>query len=77
MSHGPIVEQNCDETEAKLIENLLPLGLEDDELHFNRRPEYAKLLIILVKSCEPSCKLFVTMTLRDQLHFSFVMHCFN
>jgi hypothetical protein len=27
--------------EAKLIENLLPLGLEDDELHFNKRPEYA------------------------------------
>ena len=26
---------------AKLIENLLPLGLEDDELHLNRRPEYA------------------------------------
>ena len=26
--------------EAKLIENLLPLGLEDDELHFNKRPEY-------------------------------------
>ncbi len=27
--------------EAKLIENLLPLGLEDDALHFNKRPEYA------------------------------------
>ena len=27
--------------EAKLIENLLPLGLEDDKLHFNKRPEYA------------------------------------
>ncbi len=27
--------------EAKLIENLFPLGLEDDELHFNKRPEYA------------------------------------
>ena len=27
--------------EAKLIENLLPLGLEDDELHLNKRPEYA------------------------------------
>ena len=27
--------------EGKLIENLLPLGLEDDELHFNKRPEYA------------------------------------
>ena len=27
--------------EAKLIENLLPLGLEDDEFHFNKRPEYA------------------------------------
>ncbi len=27
--------------EAKLIENLLPLGLEDDELHFNKQPEYA------------------------------------
>ena len=26
--------------EAKLIENLLPLGVEDDELHFNKRPEY-------------------------------------
>ena len=26
--------------EAKLIKNLLPLGLEDDELHFNKRPEY-------------------------------------
>ena len=26
--------------EAELIENLLPLGLEDDELHFNKRPEY-------------------------------------
>ncbi len=32
--------------EAKLIENLLPLGLDDDELHFNKRPEYAKFLII-------------------------------
>ncbi len=27
--------------EAKRIENLLLLGLEDDELHFNERPEYA------------------------------------
>ncbi len=27
--------------EAKLIENVLPLGLEDDKLHFNKRPEYA------------------------------------
>ncbi len=27
--------------EAKLMENLLALGLEDDELHFNKRPEYA------------------------------------
>ncbi len=27
--------------EAKLIENLLPLGLDDDELHFKKRPEYA------------------------------------
>ena len=27
--------------EVKLIENLLPLRLEDDELHFNKRPEYA------------------------------------
>ena len=27
--------------DAKLIENLLPLGPEDDELHFNKRPEYA------------------------------------
>ncbi len=26
--------------EAKLIENLLPLGLKDDELHFNKEPEY-------------------------------------
>ena len=25
--------------EAELIENLLPLGLEDNELHFNKRPE--------------------------------------
>ncbi len=24
--------------EAKPIENLLSLGLEDDELHFNKRP---------------------------------------
>ncbi len=23
--------------EAKLIENLLPLGLKDDEVHFNKR----------------------------------------
>ena len=30
--------------EAKLIENLLPLGFEDDERHFNERPEYASLL---------------------------------
>ncbi len=27
--------------EAKLIENLLPLGLKHDEHHFNKRPEYA------------------------------------
>ncbi len=27
--------------EAKLIKNFLPLGLEDDELHFNTPPEYA------------------------------------
>ena len=28
--------------ETKLIENLLaPVGLDDDELHFNKRPEYA------------------------------------
>ncbi len=27
--------------ETKLIEYLLPLGLEDDELHFNKPPEYA------------------------------------
>ncbi len=27
--------------ETKLIENLLPLGLEDDELHINKRPEHA------------------------------------
>ncbi len=27
--------------EAKLIENLLPLGLEHDEHHFNKRPKYA------------------------------------
>ncbi len=27
--------------ETKLIENLLPLGLEDDALHFSKRPEYA------------------------------------
>ncbi len=27
--------------EAELIENLLPLGLEDDKLDFNKRPEYA------------------------------------
>ena len=27
--------------ETKLIENLLPLGLEYDELHFNKRLEYA------------------------------------
>ena len=27
--------------EVKLIENLLPLGLEHDEHHFNKRPEYA------------------------------------
>ena len=26
--------------EAKLIENLLALGLENDELHFNKRPEH-------------------------------------
>ena len=35
--------------EAKLIENLAPLRLEDDELHFNKRPEYAQLVIILSK----------------------------
>ncbi len=27
--------------EDKPIEDLLPLGLDDDELHFNKRPEYA------------------------------------
>ena len=27
--------------EAKLIENLLHLGLKDDALHLNKRPEYA------------------------------------
>ncbi len=27
--------------EAKPIENLHPLRLEDDELHFNKRPKYA------------------------------------
>ncbi len=27
--------------EAKIIENLLPLGLEDDERHLNKRHEYA------------------------------------
>ncbi len=32
--------------EAKLIENSLSLGLEHDELHFNKRPEYAELLIM-------------------------------
>ncbi len=26
--------------EAKLTENLLPLGLEHDEHHFNKRSEY-------------------------------------
>ena len=32
---------------AKLIENLLPLGLEDDELTLiNKQPEYAKLLTV-------------------------------
>ena len=36
--------------ETKLIENLLPLGLEDDEFHFNKLPEYAYLLTILAKS---------------------------
>ena len=30
--------------EAQLIENLLPLRLEDDELYFNARPEYAQFL---------------------------------
>ncbi len=35
--------------EAKPIENLLSLGLEDDELHFNKRPEYAYLLIMASK----------------------------
>ena len=25
--------------EDELIENLIPLGHEDDELHFNKRPE--------------------------------------
>ena len=29
------------EIEAKLVENLLSLGLEDDEFHFNNRSEYA------------------------------------
>ena len=28
-------------TEAKRIENLLPLGLEDDAFHLNKGPEYA------------------------------------
>jgi hypothetical protein len=27
--------------EAKCIEDLLPLGLDNDELHFNKRPEYS------------------------------------
>ncbi len=27
--------------EAKLTEKFFPLGLEDDKLHFNKRPEYA------------------------------------
>ncbi len=36
--------------EAELIENLLPLGLEHDEYHFNKRPEYAKLLIMSGKT---------------------------
>ena len=27
--------------ETKLIENVLPLRLEDDELHFNKLPAYA------------------------------------
>ncbi len=27
--------------ETRLIENVLPVGLEDDGLHFNKRPEYA------------------------------------
>ncbi len=27
--------------ETKLFKNLLPLGLEDDELHFNKPREYA------------------------------------
>ena len=27
--------------EAKVIENLLPLGLENDKPNFNKRPEYA------------------------------------
>ncbi len=29
------------EIEAKLMKNLLPLGLEHDELHINKRSEYA------------------------------------
>ena len=53
--------------EAKRIENSLPLGLEDNGLHFNKRPE----------SCKPSFKLFVTMTHSLLIAFSFVMHCFN
>ena len=27
--------------ETKLFENLLPLGIKDDELHFDKRPENA------------------------------------
>ncbi len=30
--------------ETKRIENLIPLGLEDDELHFNKRPEYLTII---------------------------------
>ena len=52
--------------EAKLIENLLPLRLKDDELRFNKRPEYASLLIMPDKL---NCKLFVTTT------SAFVFNC--
>ncbi len=45
MSLLKIASRNCKfsplRIEAKLIENLLPLGLEDNELYFNKRPEYA------------------------------------
>ncbi len=40
--------------EAKLIENLLPLGLADDEHHFNKRPEYAQLLLMSGKTMKHS-----------------------